>query len=136
MANAIYPNYKEALLGGAANISLTSGDVKAILVDLADYTYAATHEFLSDVPAGARVATSGNLTGKTVTDGNFDSDAVTWTAANGDECEAIILFIDTGVEATSRLVYIVDTGQTNLPVTPNGGDITYTPDDPGGWFTI
>ena len=135
MANAIYPKYKEAAMGGGANTDLVTGNVRAILVDLADYTYASTHEFLSDVPAAARVATSGNLTTKSVTDGNFDSDNATWTAVTGDPSEAIILYIDTGVEATSRLFLILDTGQTGLPVTPNGGDITYTV-DAAGWASM
>ncbi|PWE32789.1 hypothetical protein DDZ14_08565 [Maritimibacter sp. 55A14] len=135
MANAIYPKYKEALLGGGANTDMLTGDVKAILVDLADYTYSAAHQFLSDVPAAARVATSGNLATKTVTDGTFDSADFTWTAATGDPSEAIILYIDTGVEGTSRLILFLDTGQTGLPVTPNGGDINFTV-DAAGWFTL
>ena len=134
MANAIYPKYKEAAIGGGANTDLSAGNVRAILVDL-DYTYAATHEFLSDVPAAARVATSGNLTSKTVTDGAFDSADVTWSSVTGDQSEAIILYVDTAVEGTSRLFMFLDTGQTGFPVTPNGGDITVTV-DAAGWGTI
>ena len=37
-----------------------------------------------------------------------------------------VIYIDTGVAGTSRLVAYIDTGVTNLPVTPNGGDITIT----------
>ena len=135
MADAIYPNYKEALLGGGANTDLLAGDVKAILVDLADYTYSAAHEFLSDVPAAARVDISPNLTGKTVTDGTFNSDDYVWDAVTGDESEAVILFIDTGVEGTSRLVVYYDTSLTGFPITPNSGDINFTV-DAAGWFTI
>jgi hypothetical protein len=71
MANAIYPKFKEALLQG--DIALDTANVKAVLVDLADYTYSAAHDFLDDVAAGGRVATSGNLASKTFTDGVFDS---------------------------------------------------------------
>ncbi|HEX2554259.1 MAG TPA: hypothetical protein VHL98_11185 [Microvirga sp.] len=126
MANAVYPLYKVAAYGDAANASLVSGTVKALLVDLADYTYSAAHEFLSDVPAGARVATSPALTGKTFTNGLFDAADVTFTAVTGDQSEALILFIDTGSAATSRLVAFFDTGVTGLPVQPNGGDIVIT----------
>lgn len=135
MANAIYPKYKEALLGGGANTDMSAGNVKAVLVDLADYTYSAAHEFLTSLPAGARVSTTANLTSKTVTDGTFDSADVTFASATGDQSEAIILYIDTGVEATSRLVCFLDTGQTGLPVTPNGGDINYTV-NANGWFDL
>ena len=126
MANAIYPKYKEALIDGASNVALDSEDVKAILVDLADYSYSAAHDFLDDVPAGARVAISAALDTKTITDGVFDAANFSWTAVTGDPSEAVIIFIDTGVEETSRLVAFYDTGVTGLPVTPNGGDINVT----------
>jgi hypothetical protein len=123
MANAIYPKYKQALLEGAANISLSTGNVKAVLVDLADYTYSAAHDFLDDIPVAGRVATSANLTTKTVTDGLFDADNAVFSAVTGDISEAVVIYIDTGSAATSRLVAFFDTGVTGLPVTPNGGDI-------------
>lgn len=123
MANKIYPNYKEALLSGDSNISLTSGNVKAVLVDTDDYTYADTDDFLNDIPAAARVATSGNLAGKTVADGLFDCDDFSFSSVSGDQSEAIVFYIDTGVESTSRLIAYFDSGITGIPVTPNGGDI-------------
>lgn len=124
MANAIYPLYKQALLDADTNVDLVAGDVRVILVDTADYTYSASHNFLDDVPAGARVAVSGAMTNKTVTSGTFDADDVVWSAVTGDPAEALIFYIHTGVEGTSRLVAYIDTGQTGLPITPNGGDIT------------
>ena len=123
MANKVYPKYKEALLTGSSNISLSSGDVKVILVDLADYTYSDAHDFLDDVPAGARVSTSANLGTKSVTDGTFDAADTSFSSVTGDVSEALIVYIDTGVAGTSRLVAFLDTGVTGLPVTPNGGDI-------------
>lgn len=135
MANAIYPLYKQALLDADSNVDIIAGNVKAMLIDTADYTYSAAHNFLDDVPSGARVATSGNLTTKSVVDGTFDCDAWTWSTVTGDPCEAIIFFIDTGVESTSRLVCYLDSGQTGLPVTPNGGNITFTP-NASGIFTL
>ena len=135
MANKIYPKYKEALLGGLADISLTAGNVKVILVDLADYTYSDAHSFLTSVGAPARVATSANVAGYTVADGTFDCDDITWSSVTGDVSEAIIYYVDTGTEGTSRLVYFNDTNVTNLPVTPNGGDITIN-HNVSGIFTI
>ncbi len=135
MANAVYPKYKEALISGSSNISLSSGNVKAILVDTADYTYSSAHDFLDDVPGGAIVATSSNLGTKTVTNGVFDSADFTFSAVTGDQSEALILYIDTGSSATSRLVAYIDTGVTGLPVTPNGGDINVTV-NASGWFAL
>ncbi len=135
MANAIYPKFKQAAMGGGANVNLIAGDVKAILIDLADYTYAATHEFRTDIPGAAEVAVSGNMTTKAVTDGKFTCANFSWTSVTGDQSEAVIFFVDTGVAATSRLVAILDTGQTGLPITPNGGNINFTA-DPAGVFAL
>lgn len=134
-ANAIYPKYKEAAMSGGANVNLATCDVRVILLDLADYTYSDAHEFLSDIPSAARVATSAPLTGKTFTDGVFDSNDVTFSAVTGDQAEGFAHYCDTGVEATSRLFLYLDTGQTGLPVLPNGGDITYTVSGTG-WATL
>lgn len=123
MANAIYPKFKEAQSDALINVDLNDGDVRTILVDLADYTYSAAHDFLDDVPAAARVAVSTTLTNTTVANGLFDADDVVFSAVTGDPSEALILYIHTGVEATSRLIAFIDTGVTGLPVTPNGGNI-------------
>jgi hypothetical protein len=122
MANEIYPKWKEAIIQGSANSSLT-GTVKSLLIDLADYTYDATDEFLSDIAGASIVSTSAAIGSKTYTNGLFDGANVAFTAVTGDVSEALIYFIDTGVSATSRVVAFVDTGVTGLPVTPNGGDI-------------
>lgn len=107
---------------GAADSALT-GSVKAVLLDLADYTYSSAHQFLSDIPVAARVAISGALGSKTYTDGTFDAADAAFTAVTGDICEALAIFIDTGNPATSRLIHYLDTGISGIPVTPNGGDI-------------
>lgn len=133
MANAIYPLYKEALLSGTSNTDMSAGTVKVALVDTGTYTYSAAHEFLSDL--SGVVGTAQTLGTKTFTDGAFDSANPTWTAVSGSTVEALVIYIDTGVAGTSRLICYLDTGQTNLPVTPNGGDISFTV-DAGGWFNL
>jgi hypothetical protein len=125
MASYIYPKYKEALLNGGTNTALT-GTVKATIIDTGDYTYSAAHDMIEDVPAGARVATQ-TLGTKDYTNGTFDAADVTFSSVTGDQSEAVIIWIDTTVESTSRLVaYIDSTYMSGLPVTPNGGNITIT----------
>lgn len=124
MANALYPKWKEAIIQATSGSSL-AGTLKAVLIDTADYTYSAAHDFYDDASAGA-VGTPGTIGTKTYTNGVLDGADVTFTAVSGDPCEAIILFLDTGTPSTSRLVAYIDTGVTGLPVTPNGGDITIT----------
>ena len=122
MANALYPKWKEALVQASANSALT-GTVKAVLVDTGTYTYSAAHEFLSSITGV--VGTAGTIGAtKTYTNGVFDGADVTFSAVTGNTAEAIVIYIDTGVAGTSRLVAYIDTGATGLPVTPNGGDIT------------
>ena len=120
MANAIYPKFKEAAHRGS--VALATDVVKAILVDSSVYTYSAAHEFLSDV--ASVIATSAAVTGKTLTDGQFNcSDPVFTAVAAGGPHEYVIFFVDTGVAGTSELICFIDTA-TGLPVTPNGLDIT------------
>jgi hypothetical protein len=119
----IYPKYKEALINGSSNTGL-NGTVKAVLLD-ATYAYSATDQYLSDIPAGERVAISDALTGKSYTNGTFTAaDGAKFAAATGDVGTQLAFFIDTGVESTSRLVVLFEDGDVaTLPVTPNGGDI-------------
>lgn len=124
MANAIYPKYKEAVIQSSANSSLT-GTVKAALVDTGTYTYSAAHEFLTSLTGVVGNAQTIGAT-KSYTNGVFDGGDVTFTAVSGNTVEALVIYIDTGSAATSRLVAYLDTGVTGLPVTPNGGDIGIT----------
>lgn len=111
MSNALYPKFKEFLLD-----ALLTGTVKVQLVDTAVYTYSASHQYLSDIPSGARVGSPVTLTSKTGTNGVFDSADPTWTGLTAaPSIEAVVYYIDTGVEGTSRLVYFLDTA-TGLPI--------------------
>lgn len=124
MANAVYPKFKEALLDGSANIDVNDGTVKVALIDTGTYTYSSAHDFYDDVTGV--VGTPQTIANTTVTNGLFDGDNVTFTALSGATVEALIIYIDTGSAATSRLVAYLDTGVTGLPLTPNSGDATIT----------
>ncbi len=127
MANAIYSKYKEACMKGSANIDIDTGTVKAALVDTGTYTFSDTHEFLSSLSGVVGTAqTIANTTVGVVAAAVFDGDNVNYTAVSGASAEAIVIYIDTGSPATSRLVAYIDTGATGLPVTPNSGDIAIT----------
>jgi hypothetical protein len=122
MANAMYTKGLQSFLEGG--IAWLTDNIKAVLVDSAAYTPAVTtHQFLSDIPSGARIATSANLTGKTSTGGVAGANNAVFTAASGAQSEYVVLYKDTGTATTSNLIYFMDT-MTGLPVTPNGGDIT------------
>lgn len=125
MANLIYPKAKEAML--TSGLNLVAGTVKAQLVDLANYTYSASHQYFSDIPAGARVGSGVTLTGKSVTNGVFDAADPTWSGlVSAPSIEAVAIYVDTGTEATSPLVYLMDTA-SGLPITAGatGGTVTW-----------
>lgn len=121
MANGLYDKGREGFLDGS--ISWTSDTIKAVLVDTGAYTAnLSTNANLSDIPSGARIATSSALSSKTATGGVADAADVTFSSVSGATIEAVVLYKDTGSASTSRLIAYIDTG-TGLPVTPNGGDI-------------
>ena len=124
MASGLYDSARKAFMDG--DLDWLVDDIRIILIDVADYTVnLASHDFLDDVPAGARVKVSGALGSKTSTAGVADAADVTLTAVTGDQSEAIVIYKHTGTDATSPLIAYIDSG-TGLPVTPNGGDITIT----------
>ena len=105
--------------GSTGNGAYTSG---GHAVDLTN------DEFLSDIAAGARVATA-TLSTVTVAapGGTVDADDTTFTTVTGDQSEAVVLYHDTGVEATSTLIACLDASTvTGLPVTPGGGNLDIT----------
>lgn len=128
MASGKYKKFCEEVLQG--QIDLIANDIKVVLIDTAFYTpNLTTDQFLSDIPAGARVAISPSLSGKSVAAGVFDAaDPVFASVAGGTTCEAIAFFKDTGVVGTSPLIYYAD-NYTNLPVTTNGANITVVLDN-------
>lgn len=137
MSNTWYDKGVEKFASALVNWgSGTGGDtIKGVLVDVADYTFSQAHEFLSDVPSGARVSTTPAFTGKSLTAGILDADNVTFPLVVGDPSEALIIFKDTGSAATSPLLLYIDTA-TGLPVTPNGGDIGVSWSDGPGKIAV
>ncbi len=126
MSNAVYPKGREGFAGG--DVAWDSDTIKLVAVD-SGYVYGAAHDFLNDVDAGARVATSAAFSSKTITDGVLDAADVTLASLPaGDVITAIVVYQDTGNEATSRLLLFFDTkaDTTAISVSTNGGDVVIT----------
>ena len=134
MANAVYPKGKKAILDG--DVDFLTDTIKIVLVD-ATYTYSTAHDFLDDIAAGDRVATSAALSSKTTTDGAFDAADVTFTSLSGNTVTSWVLFKDTGSAATSQLIAYFDTvsGGGALSFQPNGSNFTLS-FGASGIFTI
>lgn len=120
MANRRYDRCGK--LAATAGINWVAGDMKVALL-IAAYSFDATaHQFVTDLGANI-VARSLNLTGKTDVAGILKSDAASFPALTGARCLYAVVFVDTGSDATSSLLYYIDTA-TNLPGTPIGIDVT------------
>ena len=128
MANSLYDPARSLMLGAGIDWGNNStATFKAILVDTGQYTVDLTnHDYLNDIPAGARIKTA-TLTTRSIVSGAADADDTTFTAvpagaSTATILEAIVVYKDTGVESTSPLIAYIDSA-TGLPITPNGGDI-------------
>ena len=134
MANALFNPGREGFLAG--EIDWDTGVIKVALVR--SYTFAASHKFVSDVTGAGGVlhVTSGALTAKTVTNGTADADDVSFTsvAANASG-HSVLIFQASAVgggadvaAGSQRLIAYMDSG-TNIPIVPNGGNVSITWDN-------
>lgn len=128
MANTLYDKARQRFL--EAQINWMTDTIKCMLVDTGAYTpQTSVHEFLSDIPTSARITTPVTLTGKSTAGGAADANDCTFTSVGGTaNAEALVIYSDTGEEATSPLICYIDTA-TGLPIMPNGGDIIVTWDN-------
>ncbi len=130
MANTRYTKAKIAEKQGAFN--LPADTLMVVMINTASYTVNVTgHEFLSDVPGGARIGTPVTLSGVTVAAAGQQAavdanDVLFAPVPGGPNAGAFIIYKSTGVEATSRLLAYLDTG-TNIPApTPGGVELIWS----------
>ena len=127
MANTLYDYCRQRFL--ESQINWMTDTIKVILVSTSAYTpQTAIHQYLADIPVSARIAGPVTLTAKATTGGAADAADCTFTSVSGATINAIVIYKDTGTEATSPLIAYIDTA-TGLPITPNGGDIIVTWDN-------
>ena len=126
-------------LEGYSFPGILADDIKAVLVRTGGGEYVpnpATDEFLAVIPALSQVALSPNLAGKTWVDGAFGcTDFGFGVVAAGAACQGFVLFHDTGVAATSRLICLIDAG-IGFPVVPDGVSVVAVGIDPAGLFAL
>lgn len=127
MANVLFSKAREGFATGA--IDYDTAVIKVSLIR--NYTYNAAHTFVSDVTATGTLHATQTLASKTATDGHLDAADVTFPAVTANATtHALLIYqasaVTGGADVASsaqRVIAYIDTG-TNLPVTPNGGDIT------------
>lgn len=128
MASQLYPKGAAHLLGLATQADLVADDIK-ILFYAGSFT--STDEFVSDLTGASIIARSGNLAGKSVTDGVFDANDLTVTAVSGSAFTHVILYKDSGADASSVLLANFDVAS----FTPTGADVSVV-FNPSGLFSI
>ena len=128
----LYDNARQEFLKG--NIDWDTGvqDFRVVLVNVSGsgtlYTAnQATDTALDDIPAGARIATSGTLTtnvslGAGVADAADLTGGTTLAGVGGsDDVEALVIFRYNATESLALLIAYVDNAA--VAVVPNTGDI-------------
>jgi hypothetical protein len=121
MANALYDKGRQKFLDG--DLDWSAHDIIVLLVTSGYTADLANDEFIDDIGGANEVDRSGNLASKTSTAGVADAANITLPTVTGSAVAQVIIARDTGNDATSPLIARIDTA-TNLPFTPNGGDIT------------
>lgn len=125
--NGAYAKGREGRADGS--LVWTSATIKAAIVRKG--TYAPNFdddEYVSDVTdGGATVVTDEavTLSSKTVDAGALDAADLSFTAfPAGEECDALLVYEDTGTASTSRLLFFFD-DVPGVPFTPDGTDVAF-----------
>ena len=114
MANALFDAGREGFLDGTINWS--TGDIRVMLVK-STYVFSAAHKFLSDLGAVDN-GRSAALATKTVAAGVAGAANTTLTAIAAAACASLVIFQQTGVDTTARVIAFIDTPASGLPFTP------------------
>lgn len=117
----LYTEAKKAILRG--EIDWLGETIKVVLVSSGYTVSLATHQWLSEIPSGARVATSAPLGGKVVNaDAAVNANDVAYASVSATVA-ALVIYCDTGDAATSRLIYF-DNEASPFPFNPAGSPVT------------
>jgi hypothetical protein len=123
MANALYAKAKEAFLG--ADLDLLNVTLKTALVKNTYSVDLVNHEFLSDVGTANIAATSFALEQIKIDDGVFDAENETIENYGTSGFAYLIIYQDSGLSSTSRLIAYIDTAD-GLPVNSTNETISIT----------
>lgn len=119
MANAWYSKALAAFAG--KQLSWSSDDMRAVLVASTYAPDLANHQYVSDLVASDN-GRSAQLANAAVSGaGVLDADDVAIVASNAVACNALVVYHNTGNDATSQLLLYIDAPTTGLPFTPAAG---------------
>ena len=113
----LYPQGAAHILGKATKVDFVADSFKFLFYS---GSFVGTHEFVSDLTSGSIIARSATMTGVTVTSGVVDANDAVVPTVSGAAFTHIIIYKDTGSDATSVLVAIMDFAT----FTPTGANIS------------
>lgn len=132
MVDVVYNSFSTNILSGLFDLREAGDDVKVALVESGYTPNRDTHEFFSDITnelSGTGYTAGGNpIDSQTVTQDNTDNEGVfdgldvTWTGIDAGTAAGMVLYVDTGTPATSRLIAFQDSG--GFPTVTTGADLT------------
>ena len=128
----LFPHFLQVALdsGHADNVDLNTDTIKLLFLN--GYTYDSADAYVSDVLAGpgaTEIGRSGALDSPTVTNGTFDAaDETTSGIAGGSTITDVVVYKDTGADATSVVIAHIDqnTSGAALSLATDGSPITAT----------
>lgn len=113
MSNVLFSLGREGILD--TTIAMT-GDIRVMLVK-STYSFDNADKFLVDLGAVDN-GRSASLTSKLYTSGIFDAAVTSLVATAAVACNALIIFLHTGADASARLIAYIDSPASGLPFTP------------------
>ena len=140
MASQFYNDFMDAEFGNPIHtvVDLDTNNIRFQLTDEGAAAFNAADQDLADFVAGlvtnGESANLSSTTVGTVGDGVFDHADEVLTLVSGASAEAINYYLETGTDSTSTAISRHD-DWTNLPIVPNGGNITIAP-AAGGVFSV
>lgn len=135
MATFVYGNAREDL--ATAQLDLSTATVSALLVG-PNYTPSPNGDVdVSDIPPGSILLRCGHLTGTSVVNGIFAGTIAEQDAfINAQQVVALVLYVDTGDDTTSELLYYSSDGP-GFPFQPQGFNYAISYDlTQGGFFQV
>lgn len=124
----LYPQGAAHILGKSTAANMVSDTLKILFYA---GSYNSSHEFVSDLTGASIIARSSGLSSKTTTNGTLSAANLTVTSVSGSSFAAVILYKDTGADATSPLIAYF----TVSTFTPTGRDVNVIV-APSGLFSI
>lgn len=134
VTDLVYANARDDF--AEARISWAASVVKCALIG-PGYAPLLTHKFMTDIPVASILARSANLTSLANSNGVCSGVIPTFNSLLlVDQVIGMLLYLDTGVDATSQLVYFSSKG-VGFPFFAQGFDYFIGFDlANGGWFQV